>query len=118
MHLYKFPKNEHLKKKWEFLRVYAGNEKYTGRFLILHLLKNQTDRKAGILVPKKAGNAVKRNRIKRLIREAYRLNKNNIPSTVHLVISAKPDIKILKYSEVEKELLALYKDAGLLCQKL
>jgi ribonuclease P protein component len=118
MHLYKFPKNEHLKKKWEFLRVYSGNEKYTGSFLVLYLLKNQPDRKAGIIVPKKTGNAVRRNRIKRLIREAYRLNKNSLPSSIHLVIYAKPNIDISTYSEVEQELLTLYRNAGLICQKL
>jgi ribonuclease P protein component len=113
---YTFPKTEHLKKKWEFLRVYAGNEKYIGSSLKLYVLRNQPNRKIGILVPKKAGNAVRRNRIKRLLREAYRLNKNLIPPNIHFVVLAKPDISFTKYKEVEQELLNLYKDAGILCQ--
>lgn len=114
MQRYKFPKTEHLTKRWEFLRVYAGNEKYIGESVVLHVLRNQPDRKAGILVSKKTGIAVKRNRIKRLIREAYRLNKNLLQPDIHLVITAKPDIKELKYKAIEEDILKLYKKAKLL----
>lgn len=111
---YTFPRSEHLKKKWEFLRVYTEKEKYSGNLLILRVLRNQSDRKAGIIVSRKIGIAVKRNRIKRLIREAYRLNKNLLPPGIHLVITAKSDFSDLKCVTVEEELIRLYKEAGLL----
>lgn len=113
MQQYSFPKKEHLLKKWEFQRVYSENKKYTGLYLTLHILQNQPDRKVGIIVSSKICNSVKRNRIKRLIREAYRLNKNLLPRDIHLVITAKFDIHDLKYTDVEKDLLNLYKDSGL-----
>lgn len=109
-----FPKAEHLKKRWEFLRVYAANEKHTGALLILHVLRNQPDRKAGILVSRKVGIAVRRNRIKRLIREAYRLNKNLLPPNIYVLVTAKYDIGTPVYKAVEEDLLKLYKEAGLI----
>lgn len=109
-----FPKKEQLLKKWELLRVYSGNKKYTGRYIVLYVLPNQPHRKVGIIVSSKLGNAVKRNRMKRIIREAYRLNKNPLPLNVHLIITGKIYINSLKYKELEKDLLNLYKEAGLL----
>lgn len=114
MQCHTFPKSEHLQKKWEFQRVFEENRKYTGRYFILYILQNQPDRKVGILVSSKFGKAVKRNRIKRLIREAYRLNNHLLPNDVHIVISAKSGINNLKYKEVEQDLIGLYKEAGLL----
>lgn len=114
MQRYTFPKKERLLKRWEFLRVYIENKKYTGRYLILHILLNQPDRKTGIIVSRKLGKAIRRNRIKRLIREAYRLNKHILSDNLHLVITAKLGINNLKYKEVEKDLLSLYKKAGLI----
>lgn len=109
-----FPKKEQLLKRWELLRVFNENKKYTGRYTILHVLPNQPHRKVGIIVSSKLGNAVKRNRMKRLIREAYRLNKNLLPLNVYLIISGKLFINGLKYTELEKDLLNLYKEAGFL----
>lgn len=108
MQRYTFPKSERLLKKWEFQRVFAENKKYAGKFLVLYILPNQPDRKAGIIASRKIGNAVKRNRIKRLIREAYRLNKNLLPNNIHLVITAKQGISKLKYKDVEEDLREIY----------
>lgn len=107
MQRYTFPKTEHLLKKWEFQRVFAENRKFTGRYIVVHILQNQSNRKAGILVSRKIGNAVKRNRIKRLIREAYRLNKHSLPDNIHLVIIAKQGIGDLKYKDIEEDLLEI-----------
>lgn len=108
MHRYTFPKTEHLLKKWEFERIFNENKKYTGKYLILHILQNQPNRKVGILVSRKIGNAVKRNRIKRLIREAYRLNRHLLSSSIHLVITPRHDISKLKYKDIDEDLLEIY----------
>lgn len=108
MQRYTFPKTEHLLKRWEFQRIFSENKKYTGRYLTLHTLLNQPNRKVGILVSRKIGIAVKRNRIKRLIREAYRLNKHLLPNNIHLIITPRHDISKLTYKDIEEDLLEIY----------
>lgn len=113
-----FSKKEHLLKRWEFERVYNSQERYIGRYLRLFLLRDQPDRKIGIIAGRKTGNAVKRNRFKRLVREVYRLNKPSFADKIHIVVTAKfgmPDL--LEFKDIESDLMDLFKKAGILCVK-
>ncbi len=114
MHSLTFPKSERLLKNREFLRVYQGGKKEAGRYLILGYLLGQNERKIGIRVSSRVGKAVIRNRIKRLFREAYRLNKHKLGNCVHLVLTAKPEIVGKDFSEVESDLLEVFKQAKLI----
>lgn len=57
----------------------------------------------GIIVSKKIGNAVKRNRIKRLIRTFFRLNKHRLEN-VDYVFIPKKNINTFNYNDIEREL--------------
>jgi ribonuclease P protein component len=66
-------------------------------------------KRLGITVTKKTGKAVKRNRIKRLIREFFRLNKSLFPAGHDVVIMAKRNIPpVLTYKEACDELTELF----------
>jgi len=65
-------------------------------------------RRIGITVTKKTGNAVFRNRIKRLIREFFRRNKNLFPAGHDVVVMAKKNLPPLSYQETEQELTELF----------
>ncbi len=62
----------------------------------------------GIIVSKKAGNAVKRNRIKRLLRAFFRLNKTMMQK-VDFIFIAKNNIGTISYEQVRDELLNVTK---------
>jgi ribonuclease P protein component len=65
-------------------------------------------KRLGITVTKKIGNAVFRNRMKRLIREFFRRNKDLFPAGHDVVVMAKKNIPPLTYQETERELTEFF----------
>ncbi len=64
-------------------------------------------KRLGITVTKKTGNAVFRNRMKRLIREFFRRNKDLFPAGHDTIVLAKKNIPPLTYLETQRELTEL-----------
>ena len=63
-----------IKKNYEFLNVYHHGKSYANKYLVMYVLKNDTDLvRFGITVSKKVGNSVVRHRVARLIRESSAL---------------------------------------------
>ncbi|MFH1097845.1 MAG: ribonuclease P protein component [Candidatus Desantisbacteria bacterium] len=112
---YGLPKTQRLLQAAEFNAVYSRGMAYHHRFLVLFSLpKESADRRVGIVAGKKTGGAVKRNRAKRLLREAYRLNKNKLIQGLDMVLVAKKGFPELTFVEVENNLLYLFKRANII----
>lgn len=100
-----FGKEERIRKRRDYTRIYEqGTRIYSRRFIIIVCPNPQGIRRLGTTVSKKAGNAVQRNRIKRLLREFFRLNKSRLPASQDIVIIAKKGILPLGYEELCREL--------------
>ena len=100
--------SESLKKNRDFQNVYKKGKSYANRYLVMYVLKNETDRnRLGILVSKKVGNSVIRHHVTRLIRESYRLHEDMFNSGLDIVVIARSTAKDISYREVESALLHL-----------
>lgn len=84
---YTFTKAERLLRKKEFDKVFDEGKVFKNKFLVLYVAPGaQKCSRMGLVVSKKIGNAVRRNRVKRLLREVFRLNKNRLTVPVDIVI--------------------------------
>jgi ribonuclease P protein component len=87
---HRFVKAQHVRTQAEFDHVYASEAFAADDVLVLKAAVNGGQlTRLGLSVSKKVGNAVVRNRWKRLIREAFRLTQHELPAGLDLVIRPK-----------------------------
>lgn len=99
-----------LKKNKDYKNVYNRGKSVADRHLVIYFLANNTEYcRLGFTVSKKIGNAVKRNRIRRLFREACRINSRHFTGGFDMVLLARRHDGSLKYHQVEESLLRLLK---------
>ena len=86
-----FPKSRHLRQSAEFSRVYAAKNRAGDDRLLVYAAANELGHpRIGLSVSKKNGNAVRRNLIKRRLREAFRLDQHGLPQNLDLVLIPRP----------------------------
>jgi ribonuclease P protein component len=100
----RFGKAERLRRRREFLRVQAtGKRLYTPHFGVWLAPGAGGRPRLGLVVTRRLGKAVRRNRVKRLLREFFRRHKAELPPQ-DLIILARPGASTLTYQQVEMEL--------------
>ncbi|MFH1905089.1 MAG: ribonuclease P protein component [bacterium] len=119
MKKFSFSRDERLKKYNQIKPVFANGRRYREIFGNLYMRTNDTSRtRLGIVVriPKVfKDRAVQRNRIKRLVREFYRLNKHNIVKGIDIVFEVfLSSTSTYKYNDVEINAFNLCKKARIL----
>jgi ribonuclease P protein component len=115
--LYFFPKEERLKKQEDFLRILREGKPYSlSKNFVVYIRKGAEKRRIGISVNKKVGKAVVRNKIKRLIREVYRLHRPYLKEDIEMLVIVKPgeNIKNLDFHKVKEMLIKIWEKAGIL----
>lgn len=99
-------KKYRLRKNMEFKRVYNGGKSYWNRNLILYVKKNGLENsRIGITITKKIGDAVVRNRIRRRMKEIYRLKLGNIKVGYDLIFIPKKNVVGLSYKDLESAMI-------------
>ncbi len=108
-------KKYRLRKNLEFKRVYSARKNYWNRNLTLYVKKNNLEEsRFGITITKKIGNAVVRNRIRRRIKEIYRLNFYRIKDGYDLVFIPKKNVQEISYEQLESAMIHILKISHLL----
>ena len=114
-------KNVAIKENHLYNKAYRRGKKSIGKYTAVYVLRDlrayhimleNPEKKylnrLGIAVSKKLGNAVTRNRAKRVIRAAYRAVEKDLSVGNLVVISARNDIREAKSTDVERELRAAF----------
>lgn len=106
-----FNRTKGLKKDSDFRKVYKHGKSFANRYLVIYILKNKSDySRIGISVSKKVGKAITRNRVRRLIKEAYRLNiDEKIKPGYDIVFIARVSSKDTSFKDIDKSIKNLVK---------
>lgn len=90
----------------EFERVYRRGSVYRGRLFSVHVLPNTVGKpRLGLSVSKKVGTAVKRNGVRRRLKEIFRSSADKLPCDLDLVVSARPAAAEASFKELKEEFL-------------
>lgn len=107
-----------LKKNYDFQRTLKKGNWYNGNFVSVHIEKNNKNSNyIGIAVSKRVSkSSVRRNRIKRLIREAYRVNEKQIKRGTNIVITWKSScsFELANFNDIKNDLMICFEKANLL----
>ncbi|MBP3800479.1 MAG: ribonuclease P protein component [Clostridia bacterium] len=113
-------KTKMLKKNYEFRKVLTKGKYYSGKYIDSFILKNSFDYNLlGLAISVKTAKAVKRNNIKRLIRENYKNEEETIKNGYSIVFlwKKKADIKDANFSNIKDDILNIFNKANLKINK-
>jgi ribonuclease P protein component len=109
LNIFSFPKDVRLLKRSQFLTLSKQGKKiHTSYFIAAVLDGTENNNRIGITVSKKVGNAVERNRIKRIIREYFRHRKDSITGIRDINIIARKGLTTLSNRQIIEKLDKLF----------
>jgi len=109
-------RRERIKKKKEMEAIFSSGKVFRGDFLVLRIYRSQESEdkpRFAFLLTKKIKTAVARNRIKRLMREVIRQNKEKFSPGDRVVILASQQAQNKGLKEFESEFLSIIQKAGI-----
>ena len=104
-----------LKENRVFRRLYAKGKSAVGPAMVLYCRRNgRQENRLGLTVGTKLGGAVVRNRVRRRLREIYRLNEHRLSPGYDIVVVARVRAVRSRYDKLEAQFLSLASKLGLL----
>jgi ribonuclease P protein component len=108
-----FPRSYRLTARKQFQTVYRQGSRVRSASFSLFALPNELGHcRLGITVTRKVGGAVERNKVKRMVREIFRNNVDDLKPDVDLVFHAYPGIDTTDRAALEREFLKRFSDLG------
>lgn len=102
-----------LNRNSSFRRAYTRGKYFASPVVVTYVVKNRCkNNRIGITTSKKVGNAVKRNRSRRVIKEAYRLIHDKVANGYDIVFVARGKTSSVKMGVVQKDIINHLKKAG------
>ncbi|OGF64042.1 MAG: ribonuclease P protein component [Candidatus Fischerbacteria bacterium RBG_13_37_8] len=103
-----FPKKNRISLKRDFDYILSEGKRRKSKLFTLIILDNNLPfSRLGIRISKKIGNAVTRNKIKRLLRETFRHNKNKLIQKWDIIVIPHQSILHVSYKIIEQQFLDL-----------
>lgn len=104
-----------VKENYEFRRIYRKGRSAVSPCLVVYCQKNRRGQsRLGVTVSTKLGHAVVRNRVRRRLREIYRLNREKMPAGYDIIIVARVRAAETPYCKLERNYLRCLGELGLL----
>lgn len=99
------PAERRLRRRADYRTVYDRGRRVPGRHVVVFVLPRERGfPRLGITATRRVGSAVRRNRARRLVREAFRLHQHELPAW-DIVVNVKPSATGCHYDEIERDLL-------------
>ncbi len=105
---------ERIRKKKEFFYLYKKGKRYRGKYFnLVYLSSASSSSRMAVVVSKKVGNAVKRNKFKRWIRTLFRRNKKLLKDPIDLIIIVKKEILEASWLNLQDDYLTAIKSISM-----
>ncbi len=104
-----------LKFNYEFSRIYRRGKYISNRHVVLHYISHTAEiNRIGVTTSKNIGGSVQRNRMRRLLRESYRLNESEMKKGYDIILLGRGGFPDIKYDQINNEVVRLMKKAGII----
>jgi len=105
------PKASLLRKPWEYKKVYrTGKRVQGGNFSLIYAPSDTGENRLGVSIHGRLKGTVRRNRIKRIIKEFYRANRGNMSPAKDIIFVVRKGFALKNPAEIEMAVNSLHKE--------